>query len=380
MSPVVFACGRSNLEAWPELGQRARLLELPCAGRISVPLLLWTVVRGGGALVLGRQQHTCRFDGAEEPAIARVQQASRLLELAGLSRRRAQFVVPQAGPAGAARAVEQFLAQLGELGDPPLPAPPPESLLDQEGLDSTMALLGWLCEQPGLEPAGAAWLKRAGLLAAPADGVSLSAGPLPQIEVAGGELLRPLQPGAAIQAGLAVMEHLGLRPEGVRVGRGLGGWPLEADALGENGGGPLHCLCPEERAGLEQAGAPALGLDDLLRQRGRELARPARREPVACDGTPEQSALLDALGYEPLDVGPDPLPESFALTPGLRVAAERRLARAEAGGAACLLASSPMALARWALVTRQGSWRSSRVSAALGVQLAARSLADQESL
>ena len=51
--------------------------------------------------------------------------------------------------------------------------------------------------------------------------------------------------------------------------------------------------------------------------------------------------------------------------------AELLLQRAQAEGAEALLVPSPMALARWALVCRHGTWRASTITPLLGVQLAA---------
>jgi coenzyme F420-reducing hydrogenase delta subunit len=372
--PLVLACERANLAAHRELGGRARVLQLPCAGRVSLPLLLWGVARGAaGVLVLGRQQHTCRFDGAEDPAADRVARASRLLALAGLDRRRVQFVVPEPGPNGAARAVERFVSEVQALGEPALePAPAQVPAANGEGLDTCLALLSWLAQQPALEPGGEAWLREARLPEAEAGGAALSAGPLPWLQLLGGSLLRPLNLTAALEAGLAVLGLLAPGPAGVRVGRGVAGWDLDAHRLLQQGGdGLLYCLCPEEREGLGRAGVEALALDDLLRQRGGELP-PPMPGTVACDGSPEQVSLVEALGHRALSVGPDPLPDGFSLTPQLRAAADERLARVEAGGARALLAPSPLALARWALICRQGSWRQSRVWPVLGVQLAAR--------
>jgi len=79
--------------------------------------------------------------------------------------------------------------------------------------------------------------------------------------------------------------------------------------------------------------------------------------------------LIDALGHTPVDVGLDPLPPGFRISPVLRNEAERRLRDAEAAGAETLLVSDPQALARWAMITRRGTWRSSRVLPVMAHQL-----------
>jgi hypothetical protein len=115
-------------------------------------------------------------------------------------------------------------------------------------------------------------------------------------------------------------------------------------------------------------------LDDLLRERGAELCQErigkSARTKVAFDGTQENADLLVALGYEPVDVGPDPLPDRFRITSKQRELACKRLEAAQQAGAFNLLVSTPYALASWALVTRLGAWRSNRVLPVMGVQLA----------
>ena len=139
-------------------------------------------------------------------------------------------------------------------------------------------------------------------------------------------------------------------------------------------------LEPAELAAPAWPLATAVGrsrlVDELLRERGSELSRPAVRAKVAMDGSGLESALVLALGHEPVDVGPDPLPDRFALSAELRAQAAARLRRAEALGAAALLVSGPRALARWALLTRRGTWSTSRVVPVLGVELARLALAE----
>jgi hypothetical protein len=91
---------------------------------------------------------------------------------------------------------------------------------------------------------------------------------------------------------------------------------------------------------------------------------------VAFDGTEANRILIEALGYEPVDIGSDPLPDHFSLTAQDRKRAVGTLAEAERAGAHALLVANPRALARWAMMTRAGSWRSHRVQPILGVQLA----------
>jgi hypothetical protein len=136
----------------------------------------------------------------------------------------------------------------------------------------------------------------------------------------------------------------------------------------------VFALCAADAAALRALGVAATPIETLLRERRAELPPPAGAARIACDGTAEERALVEALGHEPADAGPDPLPSRFAISPAERAAAEARLERAERLGVGALLVRDPFALARWALVARQGSWRASRVAPAMPHQIAALAL------
>jgi hypothetical protein len=114
----------------------------------------------------------------------------------------------------------------------------------------------------------------------------------------------------------------------------------------------------------------AVMLDDLLRSRGSQLPSPPCPAKVGIDGSEAQAELVRALGHEPVDVGPDPLPNRFAFSSRERMLAQERLVALDRAGASALLVNGPLALARWATLTRVGAWRGSRVLPMLGVQLA----------
>lgn len=339
---VVFACGRSGLSD-KHLPDLIQLVELPCVGRVSIPLILTSLARGAdGVLVLGRHQSTCRFNGGEDVAEQRTDRASRLARMVGLGDGRVQFAEPEAGPGGPLDAVIEFLISLQELGTLPLQEIAPADILHDESLDTSLAIIHWLSEQPGLAPDGATWLDEHELPRHAPHRPLLLAGDLPYLDLLADDLLRPLRPADALRAGIDVL-----------------------DALGASGAGLL--------IGPKKTSTPAMTINDLLAQYGAALPRPADKMKIACAG-PDQTKLLEALGYEPVDVGPDPLPDSFSISPQARLRAEQRLARAEKKGAWALLVDGPCTLARWALLTREGTWRSSRLRPLLAVHLAQKSL------
>ena len=361
---AVMGCGRTGLG--PELADDTSLLSVPCSGRVSVPLLLATVAQGAdGMLVLGRQQQTCRQDGAEDPAAARVEQARQALAIAGLGADRLAFEVPDPGAAGPPATVTAFRDRLDDLGPNPLPDLPP-NLVGTEGLDTTLRLLHWLAMN-GPEQRWEPWFADRGLPAAKPGGPALVGALMPWLDVLGGHLLPPLQPTGVLRSALATLTHLGI-DAGLHVACPGGLTPTVLDKIGSFA--PVLTLSSAEAVAMRRHGVDARGLDELLRVRAADLGRPGGGRRVGCDGSEEQAGLLEALGFHPVDVGPDPLPDAFAFSPADRSRAEARLATAEGEGARAMLAPSPRSLSRLALITREGTWRSSRVLPLMAHQLA----------
>jgi ferredoxin len=357
---AVFACGRAALARESHEGIDAH--ELFCAGRVSVPLLLAELAAGrDGVLVLGRHEESCRLRGAEDPARERVARAAELAQLCGLGEERVRFAEPEPGLAGPPRAAAALAAELGARPLAPPRAGVPRPV--REDLDELLAFLPALALR-GSGSDGRAYLARRGLPPALPGAPALCAGRLPYLELAAGSMLSPLDVSATLRSALAVLSRLGVAGAGIAV---AGPTPLATAALRE--ASAVYVLDPDEVAPLRAQGLEAQLLAELVRARG---PGGALQLAVAC-GAAEQ-ALLSALGLRAIDVGPDPLADrsGFALGPDDRRRAEAHLARAEGAGAAALLVSSPAALVRWALVTRHGTWRSSRIAALLPHELAHR--------
>jgi len=359
---AVMGCARTGLR--PDEG--LALLEVPCSGRASVPLLLGAVASGAeGVLVLGRQQQTCRQDGAEDPARARVDQARAALGIAGLGADRVAFAVPEAGSTGSRAAVTAFGRQLTSLGPNPLPELP-DDRIGSEGLDTTLRLLHWLATD-GPEQRWQPWFDANELPAARPGGPALAGALMPWLDVLAGHLLPPLRPTDVLRSALATLARLGI-DAGLHVACPGGLTPAILERIGAFA--PVLTLSSAEASAMRGNGVHARGLDELLLVRAADLGRPGAGRKVACDGGEEQVALLEALGFRPVDVGPDELPDSFTFSPVDRKKADERLASAERRGARAVLAPNPRALARLALLCREGTWRSSRVLPLMAHQLA----------
>lgn len=362
--PVV-ACGRADLGRH-ELPDGVRVIDLPCTGRISGTQLLAGVTRGGdGILVLGRHQESCRLNGAEDPVHARVNRIRAALRTVGFEPDRVRFAVPDPGPEGPVTALREFVDSVSSLGPNPLDGLAPEGLFEDEGLDTDLAVLGWLSLRSARPPDGRAWLAEHGLPAARPGAPALFAGILPYLSILADPLFAPLHLPDALASALAVLEGLGYAGAGVHVG-GVVAAP-HAAVLG--GFSQIFTLSASEEESLAAAGVDAVPLDRILREQAAQLPRSPYSWCVACDGSEEAMLLIDGLGHTPIDVGLDPLPAGFRISPVLRLEAEQRLRDAEAAGAETLLVPDSQTLARWAMITRRGTWRSSRVLPVMAHQL-----------
>jgi len=372
LSVAVIACGRAKVDPHA-LPTRHALLDVPCSGRVSLPLLLASLASGhDGVVVFGRHEQTCRLQGAEEPVRGVTNRARLALSMLGLCRDRVTFLSPPAGLDGPQRALDQMVAGLASLPATPLGFRGPAELPSGEGMDVTLALLRNLSEQclerQDIQSNGEVWLEAHGLPMPTPGGPVLFAGELPYLEVAGGGLFRPLQLAEVLRKAVALLARLGVVGVGVAVG-GCGTLsPRDVKALADAPvvwtlGGPDQQLLTTMRLRVAT-------IDGLITDRGAELDRPRVPTKVACDGSAQALALLAALGYEAVDLGADPLPDSFSLSPEHRNLATARLQAAQQAGAQVLMVPEPRALARWALLTRDGAWRLSSVVPLMAHQLA----------
>ena len=307
---TVIACTRSGLEA-AELPEGMELLQFDCVGRVSATMILNRLARGSrGVLVLGRHQQICRHTGAEDPALERACSVAELAELVGLGEGRVRFEVPAAGSGGPLAAVRAFLADLEDLALVPEADREVVGVAD-EGLDSALELTGLIAARCGTEqPRGLRWLEQCSLPAATGEGPVLLTGALPCLDLLGEDLFRPLDFKEVLAAAAATLHQLEGTPVGLAVG------PMGADlayVAAALEGRQVYSLDEHEAQELRDAGLEVALVDDLLRERGRPGAG-ARK--VACFDTPGARELLEALGHEPLEVGPDPLPDGFSMSPG----------------------------------------------------------------
>lgn len=366
---TVFACTRCDLSG-RKLPDGVSLLEVPCTGRVSIPLLLATMARGAdGVLVLGRHQQTCRLNGAEDPARDRTARAADVLRYAGFGDR-IRFANPEPGLRGPQEIVAKFADEIASLGPKPNGSTLPKDMIAAEGLDTSLDLARWMATQETATADVERWIRESNLPIAKDGSPAFVAGIIPFLDRLTGDLLRPISMVGMVRMALDVLNHLGFENVGV--------WhePWPSDNSSIVNASSRHVLCRRMKERMAERNVEVTPLSDLMIARFTAIPRPPVKVRIAFDGSPEQKAVIEALGHEPVDVGPDPLPDSFSLSREDRVRAEARLAAADAAGAVATLAPGHLTLARWAMLTRDGTWRSTRTRPVLAHTLAWLSLHD----
>ncbi|MFO8071527.1 MAG: 2Fe-2S iron-sulfur cluster-binding protein [Polyangia bacterium] len=368
---LVFGCGRSAPgRHTPPLPDRARFLELPCSGGVSAAMLLGALAAGwDGALVLGRNEATCRLGGAEAHARETVDHTEKLARLLGLGRDRLRFVDPEPGTEGPTRAMELML---GDLSASPLSQRYPLDKLDDTA-DGALAVASWLSGREELEIDGAAWLEENDLPAARPGEPALLANAAPYLDLLAGGWLWPLKLADQLRHGLRVLRQLGVEA-GVAV-NGLGaGWSGVARRYP---GSRLFGLCSGCTADANEAGLEVTSLNDLLADEGARLAAGRSFSLLALGGDPVLERLAAALGAPSVDVGPaPPLGLKLGVGPNDRERLEARLVRSASEGAGALLVNGPAELTQCALLLREGAWRRSAVRAVLACEVLAEAEAE----
>ncbi len=363
----VIACRRSGLHQNP-LPKGVNLVEVPCTGRTSVPFLLHRLAHGDdGVIVLGRHQETCRLRGAEDPARDRTAQAQLALELTGVNPGRVQFVIPDAGCEGPANALHAFVEQVNHIGPASIQHAPSGDGVIHEGLDTSLSLLAGFARNNSRR-VQSTWPENHGLSPTSPGACILLSGSVPHLHVLAETLVRPIHLPDLLGSALAVLAYLGVHA-GLQIG-GLPGGLSPSEIAYLRQAPKVYTLCRSDKRALEALGVACSALDETVSNKAVLFPRPDQKTAIAYDGSDHDRETLEHLGFVPIDVGPDPLPPRFALTPTDRSAAEARIQKAEQLGAKALLVSDSLALARWALVARQGAWQTSRILPSLGHHLA----------
>lgn len=363
---VVFACSRCNLKG-QELPDAVQLVEIPCAGRISVPLVLSLLGQEvKGVLILGRHQETCRFNGAEDFIQEAVFRMKLGLSMVGQPTEWVEFVVPRAGPDGPKTAVIEYCRNIFDIPAGSQFAPFAKQVIRGETTATSVALIQEMSLKPKIPSPNLAWLCAHQLLPPAPNEDVLFVGTLPYVDILAGMLLRPVNIPKVIQTALNVLKHTGLDEPGVAFADPKHLIQEEIDRFAK--ARTVFVLCEQDKSMLEAKGILAVNLVDWL-PKHICITPPTEPVKVACDDTDISKTLVQALGFEPLVLGPEPLQGLF-VSPKQGTMALERFVTAEQQGARLVLILDTMAWTHAAVLTRFGTWRPSRVIPVLPHELA----------
>jgi ferredoxin len=145
---LAIACARSGLfvPGKDRVPAGAVALELPCAGGAGPGMVLGALARGfDGVLIMGRQQETCRLNGAEDRVRGLAPRLEELARRLGLGPGRVRFVDPEKGREGPVRAIEAYRAELAPtaLGEARRADAPTDAA------DDALAAMAWIASRTG---------------------------------------------------------------------------------------------------------------------------------------------------------------------------------------------------------------------------------------
>lgn len=354
---AVFACRRAA-GRFPE----ARVL--PCAGRVSAPMLLEAIARGAGGVAVvpcGDEHHGCRFERGAERAAAVVARTRRLLATVGVVPDRIACVAP-----GALADFSDAVQRLGPTGLAPWTKP------IEPGIDGALALLAAMLADPAAKPA---WNRRAPLGPGETCDTLYLHGVAPLAAVLLEEALPGVDPGDPV----AVLAAAGIEARELPDERGAGG-PLRAageterfadlarrnaERFASTGARRIVTACPGCARNLTEAyaavgvrlHAPVVPLVQALAEAGARVKDRAALRLPACDSDAAEAwdVLLD--GMRPA-ARKSPLAAAGGWLGGraARPAMDDVLSRAAKSAAERIYADCLRCAWSLALAARPGSW------------------------
>lgn len=392
---VVFNCPRSALAPSiisedPKMQEdlRVQVVPVPCIGRISLALLSQLLVDGAsGILILGRHEPSCRYHGAETPAINRIKQMQNLLRLSGQDERRVQFRQPASGAEGPQQCVKNFVSQIKTLLAQEATVPPkvlslasrtasimrdktqvPVDSSFPENLDLIERGFYFLANQPRAKLE----IRHKFLDELQLPSVSDNSKPQPIIlgdqfcffSMLDKSWLRPLDAQLVLHQTIKALALLGIT--NLSMQPAVMFKPLEEIPLTP---APLFSFCGVEHERARKLKFDCQIIDEIIDEKARALSLPRRPEKIVFFKNDNLSPLLKTLGFSALEIEEDPLPDAYVFSPAQRKQADDVLKRAQAQGAEALLVKNPRAWVRWSLITRHGTWRESLLTPVIGSQL-----------
>jgi len=369
---VIVTCPRSPL---PD-GLQENVIELPCIGRVSLPVLMAALLAGAKkVLLVCRDPGSCHFGDGKAQADKRIEIAQNLANMMRFGESRFEVRHPEAGHEGPAKLVRSELAASfaeNPLGDAAAYA------IGEGGFDPLARQLVNLCES-GVTPDLTAW--KSGLpVAAGADTLiyvhRISIFDHLAAAITGRNHAREL-----VAQALDALQEIGVPADIISGRAGCHGSDAavadDASAIKETGAKRVLCACPgvAEHLAPHLPGIEVVWLDKYLSQQAAQAEPP----PVLRVAVPSGSDLPSVPGVEWIEYGVNKAAYSgkFSFTQShdaLRALQQRIIGADAIAGMAHFLGECPGDFLQMSLLQREGAWRLGRAEPVTIAQLACRAI------
>lgn len=369
---VVVTCPRSPL---PD-GLREKVVELPCIGRTSLPMLLAALFAGARkVLLICRDPGSCHFGVGKAQAECRIRLAQSLASLIRFGEARFEVRLPEAGQEKPAELVRGALA--ASYDENPLVGEV-DLVFEEAGFDPLGRHLVGLCES-GITPDLTAW--KSGLpVATSADTLiyvhRISIFDHLAAAITGHHHVREL-----VAQALEALRKIGVPADVVSGRAGCHGSDAavagDASAIKETGAKRVLCVCPDvvEHLAPHLPGVEVVWLDTYLSQQ----AAQAEPLPVLRVAVPSGSDTPSIPGVEWVEYeAREDVPRGkfgFTQSPDALQALQQRIIGADAiADVTHFLCECPGDFLQMSLLQREGAWRLGRAEPVTLGKLACRAI------
>jgi len=373
---VAFACPRSPFPP----GMRESVIELPCIGRVTLPMIFAALAAGARRILLmGRDQDTCFFGNGEDVARHTAQLADRLARIMGFGAGRVEVRVPGRGRTGPLELLREELRQ-GHAPNPYAEELPPA--VEADNYDEVAAMLRALCER-GVTPDISDW--KSVLPVDEAADTLVFVNRLVILDYLAHALADAFVLRGQVHRALNALRRTGTEADVISGSAGCTGsveaFRRDAEVIRARGARRVLCLCPESAAGLK-AHLPEVevaALRDFVVREAQRLEAPAEHLRVAVPVGLELPELPGVEWVESEEVPPHPEGAfTFSLSGERCKLLKARGEAADGLGAGYFLCDCPADYLRSVLFLRRGSWRSSLARPITLLELASRALGGAE--
>jgi len=367
---VAFVCPRSPFPP----GMRDKVIELPCIGRVTLPMILAALAAGARrVLLIGRDQETCFFDNGEDVARLTADLAGRMAHMMGFGAGRVEVRVPERGRTGPLDLLKEELQRKNEPNPYADELPP---AVEADNYDEVAVMLRALCER-GITPDIADW--KAVLPTTQGADTLIFVNRLLILDHLAYALADAFVLRGQVHRALNALKRLGIDADVLSGSAGCTGsaeaFQRDAEAIKARGAKRVLCLCPESAAGLKEhlPGVEVEPLRDFMVQRAQQVEAPAEHLRVAAPAGMKLPELPGVEWVESEELPPHPEGTfSFSLSGEMCKLLKARGEITDRLGASHFLCDCPADYLRSVLFLRQGAWCTSLAQPITLLELACR--------